>query len=281
MEINSNTGPDEVSASGENRALGEILLDLGKLTPADVENIQRLANEKSLKFGEAAVQLGILTPAEIDLALSRQFRFPVLSVGDDSVGHNVVTSYDPQNNLVDQMRALRSALMFEWLNEAERKVLAITSPGRAEGRSWLAANLAIALAQIGKRTLLIDADMRNPHQHRLFNIDNSSGLSSLLTGRGAPSGFVRIHPALRLQVVTAGSVPPNPEELLARPLFGTLLDGLASKFDVVLLDTPPVLPTSDTQLIAAKAGNALVLARADHTRRAVSPPPCRSSSRRK
>jgi receptor protein-tyrosine kinase len=268
MDINSNPSADDTSASGENRSIGEILVGLGKLSPLDVEKIQRLAVEKSIRFGEAAVQLGLLTPDELDLALARQFRFPVLSVGDEGFAKAVVAAYDPLNHVVDQMRALRSQLMFHWLNDAERKVLAITSPGRGEGRSWLAANLAVALAQIGKRTLLIDADMRNPFQHRLFNIENTSGLSSLLTGRGAPSGFVRVHPALRLHVVPAGSVPPNPEELLARPLFGTLLDGLAAKFEVVLLDTPPAMPTSDAQLVAAKAGNALMLARGDYTRRA-------------
>jgi protein-tyrosine kinase len=269
MDINSTPSPEDTSASGENRSIGEILIGLGKLTPEDVEAVQRRAVEKSIRFGEAAVQLGLLTADEVDLALARQMRFPVvLSVEDEGFAKAPVTVAYPLNHVLEQMRALRSQLMFHWLNDAERKVLAITSPGRGEGRSWLAANLAVALAQIGKRTLLIDGDMRNPFQHRLFNVDNTFGLSSILAGRGSPSGFVRVNPALRLHIVPAGIVPPNPEELLARPLFGTLLEGLAAKFDVVLLDTPPALPSSDAQLIAAKAGNALMLARGDHTRRA-------------
>jgi protein-tyrosine kinase len=268
MEIHSTPGQDDTSASGENRSIGEILVGLGKLSQADVDNIQRLAVEKSIRFGEAAVLLGLLTQEDVELALVRQFRFPVLSGTDEAFTKPLLAAYDPLNHVVDELRALRTQLMFHWLNDAQRKVLAITSPGRGEGRSWLAANLAVALAQIGKRVLLIDADMRNPFQHRLFNLGNTSGLSSLLTGRGAPSGFVRVHPALRLHIVPAGVVPPNPEELLARPLFGTLLDGLAAKFDVVLLDTPAALPTSDAQLVAAKAGNALMLARGDVTRRA-------------
>jgi protein-tyrosine kinase len=268
MDINSTLGPEDTSASGENRSIGEILVGLGKLSIEDVENIQRVAAEKSIRFGEAAVQLGLLTPDDIDGALARQFRFPIVSVGDEGFAKAVVAAYDPLNHVVDQMRALRSQLMFHWLNDAERKILAITSPGRGEGRSWLAANLAVALAQIGKRTLLIDADMRNPFQHRLFNIDNSSGLSALLTGRAAPTAVHRVHPALRLHVVPAGVVPPNPEELLARPLFASILDRLGARFEVVLLDTPAAMPTSDAQLIAANAGNALMLARGDHTRRA-------------
>lgn len=270
MEINSITVAGDKPASDGARTLGEILVEMGKLSPVDVENIQRFAAEKSIRFSEAAVRLGLLMPSEIEMAVSRQPRYPVLSRGNDPEFYEqgVVAAYEPPDHVATQIRALRSALMFQWLDDAQRKVLAITSPGRGEGRSWLAANLAVALAQIGKRTLLIDADMRNPYQHRLFNIENSSGLSSLLSGHGSVFGYIRVHSALQLHVVPAGAVPPNPEELLASPLFGALLDGLASKFDVVMLDTPPALPTTDTQLIAAKAGNALVLARGDHTRRA-------------
>lgn len=180
----------------------------------------------------------------------------------------MVAAYDPKNHLVEHLRALRSQLMSHWLKDADRKALAITSPDRGEGRSWLAANLAVALAQIGKRTLLIDGDMRNPLQHRLFNLDNSVGLSALLTGRAGASTVQRIHPDIRLFVVPSGTAPPNPLELLARPQFATVLNRFVATYDVVLLDTPPAMPTSDAQLIAATAGNALMLARSDYTRRA-------------
>src|SRR6202030_2464775 len=107
--------------------------------------------------------------------------------GDDGVADEVIAAHGPQNSTVEPIRKLRSQLMIRWLNTAHRKVLAITSPDRGEGRSWLAANLAVAFAQVGLRTLLIDADMRRPQQHRLFNVDNALGLSAFLTGRGNPS----------------------------------------------------------------------------------------------
>jgi protein-tyrosine kinase len=250
--------------AGVPRSIGAILIDQGKLTSEDVDAIRRFAAEKSLRFGEAAVQLGLLTEDDIDSALGSQFYFPVLP----DVAPSVVTAHDFPNHLVSHLRALRSQIMFRWLNDAQRKVLAITSPGRGEGRSWLAANLAVALAQIGKRTLLIDGDMRNPLQHRLFNLRDSPGLSAMLTGRAEASPVHRIHPDLLLSIVPAGAAPPNPEELLARPQFGAVLDGFVANYDVVLLDTPPAMPTSDAQLIAAKAGNALIVARSNHTRRA-------------
>ncbi len=207
--------------------------------------------------------MGFVTEEDVKAALDAQFHFPVLA----NVAATVVAAHDRPNHLVSHIRALRAQLLFRWLNEAQRKVLAITSPGRGEGRSWLTANLAVALAQIGYRTLLIDADLRNPLQHRLFGVDGGQGLSAVLTERAGSVSVRRIHDDLRLFLVAAGAVPPNPEELLTRTLFGETLEQLVPAYDVVLLDTPPALPTTDAQLIAARAGNALILARSNHTRK--------------
>ncbi len=144
--------------------------------------------------------------------------------------------------------------------------MAITSPGRGEGRSWLAANLATMFAQLGERTLLIDADMRHPCQHQIFNFDNSIGLSALLTGRATREIARRIDPQLRLFVAPAGILPPNPQELLERPVFNVILDHFAQQFSVVLLDTPAASETADAQILAARAGTALMVVRRDHTR---------------
>jgi len=109
---------------------------------------------------------------------------------------------------------LRSQISLRWTHPKERKSLVIASAGRGEGRSWLAANLATVFAQMGERVLLIDADLRHPRQHELFNLNNSVGLSALLTGRAGREIVVRIHPKLRLFVLPAGLLPPNPQELL-------------------------------------------------------------------
>jgi capsular exopolysaccharide synthesis family protein len=155
--------------------------------------------------------------------------------------------------------------MLRWFPAAKRKVLAIVSPERGDGRSWLAANLATTFAQIGVRTLLIDADMRHPRQHELFNLGDAAGLCELLTGRAGRQITQRLHPQLRLFVLPAGLLPPNPQELLSRPVFDVVIDRFAEKFDLLLLDTPASMHSADAQIIAAHAGSALLVAHRNYT----------------
>jgi len=219
-----------------------------------------------VRFGEAAVQMKRITERDIESALAHQYNYPVLARGGvGGVADDVIAAHQPQSEAVEPLRALRSQLILRWFNSATRKVFAITSAERGEGRSWLAANLATMFAQLGERTLLIDADMRHPRQHRLFNLDNSVGLSALLTGRAGREIARRIHPQLRLFVLPAGIIPPNPQELLARPVFEVILDHFAAQFSLVIIDTPAVSETADAQILAANAGNAMMVARRNHT----------------
>jgi protein-tyrosine kinase len=251
------------------RAIGAILVEQGRLNPQEVDEIQRFANAHGVRFGEAAVQLKRITEHDIQSAIAQQYSYPVLPRGgENGVADDLIAGYLPQSELVEPLRAIRSQIILRWLNTANRKVLAVTSAERGEGRSWLAANLATMFAQLGERTLLIDADMRHPRQHRIFNIDNSVGLSALLTGRAGREIARRIHPQLRLFVLPAGIIPPNPQELLARPVFDVILDHFAAQFSLVIIDTPAVSETADAQILAANAGNALIVARRNHTRQA-------------
>jgi chain length determinant protein tyrosine kinase EpsG len=256
------------SGTDRGRAIGAILVEHGRLNPRDLDLVQRYAVERSIRFGAAAVQLNLITLEDVNFALAQQFKYPVFRRGDQGVSEEVVAAHGPQNEVVEPIRALRTQLMLRWLTGAHRKLLAITSPDRGEGRSWLSANLAVAFAQVGMRTLLIDADMRRPQQHRLFNLDNALGLSALLTGRGGSSTVCRVHPQMRLSVLPAGSTPPNPQELLASSAFTIVLDRFAEQYEqgVVLIDTPAAMETSDAQLIVARAGAAIVLCRLNHSR---------------
>ena len=258
-----NTSPDR------GRAIGAILVEQGRLNSHDVEEIQRFANSHGVRFGEAAVQLKRITERDIESAIAQQYNYPVLARGGESgVADDVIAAYMPQSEAVEPLRALRSQLILRWFNNATRRVLAVTSAERGEGRSWLAANLATMFAQLGERTLLIDADMRHPRQHRIFNIDNSVGLSALLTGRAGREIARRIHPQLRLFVLPAGIIPPNPQELLARPVFDVILDHFAAQFSLVILDTPAACETADAQILASNAGNAVMIASRNRTRQA-------------
>jgi receptor protein-tyrosine kinase len=248
------------------RAIGAILIEQGRLNVEDVEEIQAFANLHGLRFGDAAVQLQRLSQLDIESAIAQQYNYPVLARGGDSgVADDVIAGYQPQSEAVEPLRALRSQLILRWLNGTKRKVLAVTSAERGDGRSWLAANLATMFAQLGERTLLIDADMRHPRQHRLFNIDNSVGLSALLTGRAGREIARRIHPQLRLYVLPAGVLPPNPQELLARQVFEVVVDHFAAQFSVVIVDTPAISETADAQILAANAGSAILVARRNFT----------------
>ena len=251
------------------RAFGAILVEQGRLTPTDAEDIQRYASANGMRYGDAAIRMKLLTQEDIDFAVAQQFNYPILPCGgENGVSADVVAAYNPQAESIEALRALRSQLTLRWFNDANHKVIAITSPGRGDGRSWLVANLATVFAQIGERTLIIDADMRHPRQHALFNLHNSVGLSALLTGRAGKEIASRIHPQLRLFVLPAGVVPPNPQELLGRPIFELVLDRFIDQFDVIVIDTPAADETADAQIVAKLAGAAVMVARRNHTREA-------------
>jgi len=264
--IYSTPAGNAAAARGE-RSIGAILIDAGLLKAEAAEPILRLQREQDLRFGDAAIQLGLLKKADIEYAMSLQFDYPYLLRGESPLSENLVAAYAPFTPQVEALRALRSQLMLRWFDtDISHKALAIVSAERGEGRSFIAANLAIVFSQLGERTLLIDADMRNPSQHALFGLDNRAGLSALLTGRGGPEAAQRI-PALRdLSVLPAGAQPPNPSELLARPEFTQLLQQLSKEYDVLILDTPATAGNSDSQTIARCAGGAMIVARKNASR---------------
>ena len=250
------------------RAIGGILVMSGRISEADAQRVRQLSTETGLRFGDAAVQLNLITQEDIEFALARQFNYPILSHGrNGEVSDDVVAAYDPHSHKVEELRSVRSHLLIGWLNRAPRNVLAIVSPQRGEGRSWLAANLATVFAQAGERTLLIDADLRNPQQHKFFNLNNDVGLSELMTGRAGKDIARRIQPQLRLFVAPAGRTPPNPQELISRPVFDMVLERFSKQFDLVIIDTPAAAETADAQVLAARAGSAVMVTRIHHTRR--------------
>ena len=247
------------------RSIGAILIDSGNLAPEAAERILKLQKEQGLRFGDAAIQLGLLTEADIQQALSHQYDYPYLMPGDERVNQEVIAAFKPFSPVVEQLRALRSQLMLRWFDaEAGHKTLAILSANRGEGRSFTAANLAVVFSQLGERTLLIDADLRNPRQHQIFQLANKVGLSTILSGRAElEDGITRISGLIDLSVLPAGATPPNPQELLSRPVFNALIATLQGQFDIVIVDTPAGIETADSQAIAARTRGALVVARKD------------------
>jgi len=256
--------------------LGTILVDAGRLNASDVEKIVRAQKENELSFEQAALRLGLISQDDINFALARQSDSPHPAAGGASVSDDVVAAIEPYNRVVEQLHVLRSQLMRCWFNgERGHKALAITSADRSEGRSFIAANLAVVFAQTGARTALIDADLRHGCQARLFKLEDSSdaeaftsrraGLSNILAGQARREHVITNGVIRNLAVLPAGVAPPNPHELLSRPAFGRLLDDLAEEFDVILIDTPAARHYADAQTLASRAGAALLVARKDLT----------------
>ena len=264
MTVSMLSGAPRVS-----RSIGAILMDSGLLTPEDAERILLLQKEQNLRFGDAAVRLGLLTEADVQYALSRQFSYNYLRSTSDKkpVSEEVVAAYQPFSPPVEQLRAIRSQLMLRWYDKAEqRQVLTVVGAERGEGRSYLAANLAVVFSQLGERTLLIDADLRTPRQHELFKLENRTGLSTVLAGRARDEAIIRITDLTSLYVLSAGPVPPNPLELLSRMNFDEFLIQVRSTFDMVIIDTPALCAGEDAAIIAMRTGAALAVARSTQTR---------------
>src|SRR6266446_339442 len=249
------------------RRIGSILAEEGKLGGGDIERVMELQQAEGLRFGEAALRLGLITADDLSYAVAKQYDLPHLLPGNESISSELVVAYDPFHPRAEELRTLRTQLLIRWSNaEARHRLLAIVSPGSGEGRSYVAANLAVVFSQLGERTLLIDADLRAPRQHRIFNVPDRIGLTAVLSDRADRGAVVPIPECGTLSLLPAGACPPNPQELLLRPAFATLLEELRAEFDVILFDTPPAKFYADAQSLAFRAGSAMVLARKDHTR---------------
>jgi chain length determinant protein tyrosine kinase EpsG len=245
--------------------MGRILLDQGKLSAQDAERVMRLQKEQNLRFGEAAIQLGLIAQSDMQQALAQQFDYPYLAAGEGGYSHELVAAYSPFSTQVESLRGLRSQLMLRWF-ALGNKALAMVGANAGDGASYLAANLAVVFSQLGERTLLIDANLRTPGVSGLFNLNGGKGLSDILADRADLSAVVRIPAFVDLSVLPAGTLPPNPAELLSRSDLGELLASLSDSYDVILLDTPPAQIASDFQAVAARARGALVAVRKNHTR---------------
>ena len=252
------------------RLIGAILVEEGKLTAAEIDKVLDLQRDEGMRFGEAAVRLGLISDNDVRFALAKQYDFPHLVRDTEAKGiqpsNELVAAFAPFHPRTEELRALRTQLLIRWYNpEAGRNALVIVSPDSGEGRSYLAANLAVVFSQLGARTVLVDADLRAPRQHEIFGLPPGHGLSTLLSGRTDHKATFPVHGLNRLSVLPAGPLPPNPQELLSRPAFAALMKELQSSYDVVIIDTPPAKRFADAQSIAYRAGDALVVARKNHT----------------
>lgn len=255
---------------GPSRLIGHLLDAKIGLGSEKVQEILEFARSKGLRFGEAAVELGVATQDQVLHALSVQFDYAYTSEERRQLLPELVGLNQPFSMQAEAFREIRSQLMAlrysDDPDQTRRPALAIVSPASGEGKTFFSANIAVSLAQVGGRTLLIDADLRGPRQHEVFRLDNSAGLSSVLAGHVPPDVVQAVPDVANLFVMPGGIAPPNPLELLERPVFRMLIHELTSKFDHVIVDTPALMFGADARVIAAHCGAALVVARKDQSR---------------
>ena len=250
--------------------------------PLDSNNMMTVLTAAAIGFALAATAAYLLeyldnsvkTPAQIE----RLVHMPTLAgignlktVDKENV---LVTVTQPRTAMSEAYRVLRTGIQFSNLDK-KNSILLVTSAVPQEGKSTTAANLAVVLAQAGYRVLLLDADLRRPSQHRIFDLPNSRGLTTILLQMDdakEPETLNLIenvaHPAQvdGLQVVACGPLPPNPSELLGSVRMNHLLDVAEEAFDYVIVDSPPVLSVTDSVILAAQAGSTIVVVQANKSR---------------
>lgn len=257
------------AASLHDRSMGDLLRKARGLSQVQVNEIVAYQHESGLRFGQAAVALKLVSDDDVLWALSQQFHYPYAPQGRSDRYPELVAAADPFSPEAEVFRDLCSQVSMNHVAGTTGRrplALSVVSPNVGDGKTFLAANLAVAFSQVGGRTLLVDADMRTPRQHSVFGVSSAVGLSTVLAGRAEANVIQSVPDLPSLFVMPVGSVPPNPMELLQRPAFALLMQELLSKFDHVVVDTPAFARGADARVIAARCGASIAVGRQGTTR---------------
>jgi succinoglycan biosynthesis transport protein ExoP len=200
---------------------------------------------------------------------------PVLSIIPSMPGRSGAVTrgqkvhLESMSDVAEAFRTLRTVVYFS-VPEGKSKTILLTSPFQGEGKSTTASGLAIAMAKAGRRTLMIDGDLRKPTLHRIFELNDQVGLSSVMAGRESLEKAVQRTAVEGLDVLPCGPIPANPSEILNSRAFAELLQKLASKYDHIVIDSPPVLPVTDARILGATCDVTLLVLRANRSTRRMS-----------
>lgn len=248
------------------RRLGELLVASGCLAHGDVGQVRQHQRETKLRFGDAAVALGLVARDDVVSAIAQQFEYPYLGRTPHRLSPALVTALEPFSASAAAFRDLRSRLLLATRgDEQPARPIVVASPQSGDGRSYCAANIAISFSQLGCKTLLLEADLRAPQQRLLFGLPEREGLSSMLAGRSLVEAVVPVRELANLHLLPAGTVPPNPQELLSRPALGHLLQALRQMFDQIIVDVPAAAAGADARMVAAVCGATVLVGRRDRS----------------
>ncbi|TMO69967.1 polysaccharide biosynthesis tyrosine autokinase [Pseudoalteromonas aurantia] len=180
--------------------------------------------------------------------------------GKTQKAKSILAVDNPADLSIEALRSLRTSLHFAMM-EAKNNIIAISGPSPGVGKSFISVNLATVLAQSDKKVLIIDADMRKGYLQTQFGMNWDNGLSDYLSGRLSLTDVTKPSQVTNLDVITRGQIPPNPSELLMHSNFSKLVDEVSSKYDLVIIDTPPILAVTDPAIVSAHAGSTLLVTR--------------------
>jgi capsular exopolysaccharide synthesis family protein len=267
----------ETGISSELRATNVRVVDPAEVPLAPISpNVQRdvlvslalsLALAVGLAFFFERIDNRIRTPQEMKAQLGIPFLGMVPAVASDKNGsENPLLNNGVSPNFVEAFKTVRTNVLFS-SSEEGLKSLVVTSAGPGEGKSIVAANLALALAQAGQRVLLVDGDMRRPRVHEIYSCAQEPGLSNVLTGNAKLSEALRKSAVPGLWLLCAGHIPPNPAELLGSRRYLDLVSSLDDHFDWAIIDTPPVLAVADSSIAANEASGVVFVVGSDKTSR--------------
>ncbi len=226
----------------------------------------RAAMNKGIESPDKLEEQGIAVYASVPLSQHQQKvdRLASLKKRRKKTPHNqpipLLANVDPNDLAVEALRSLRTSLHFAMM-DADNNILMVTGPSPGVGKSFVSANLGLVLAQTGQRVLVVDADMRKGHLHRYFNHDNTVGLSAYLSGQVAWEDIIHSSGTENLDFISRGKAPPNPSELLMHERLKSLMQNLSESYDLVLIDTPPILAVTDAAIVGQLAGSSLLVAR--------------------
>ncbi|EGR0759592.1 polysaccharide biosynthesis tyrosine autokinase [Vibrio parahaemolyticus] len=226
----------------------------------------RAAFHRGVETPDQIEQIGIPVYASVPKSI-QQLEFASKLKRNKSKGNNelvLLAEANPADLSIEALRSLRTSLHFAMM-EAKNNVLMISGPAPSIGKTFVSTNFAAVAAKTGQKVLLIDADMRKGYLQQCFGLRWDNGLSEYLSGKVAPSNIIKSTSIDNLNVVTRGQVPPNPSELLMHPRFKSFIDDMSAEYDLVIIDTPPVLAVTDPSIVGALAGTTLMVARFDQT----------------
>lgn len=177
----------------------------------------------------------------------------------NSKGRNLITVTNPKSPISEAYRTLRTNITFSSVDE-EIKVIMVTSSGAGEGKSTTVANIAATYAQNDQKVVLLELDLRKPTVHKTFNLSNRIGITNVLTKQVELESTIQETSVPNLHVITSGPTPPNPSELVGSKSLYNIIQQLKELFDFVIIDTPPVLAITDSQLIASHCDGVILVA---------------------